>query len=105
MQSNWIPFLIHGSSCRQRILAIERREIKALCQNEYTGCKIARSTGNAVGEIVAWLDGEAAFPYLAEDAVHTLEVIVAFHASHARQATWVELPLTGDDRLREVQSG
>lgn len=63
------------------------------------------SMHRAVAEIVAWLDGEAAFPYPAEYAVHTLEVIVAFHASHARQATWVELPLTGDDRLREVHSG
>ncbi len=59
----------------------------------------------AVAEIVAWLDGEAAFPYPAEEAVHTLEVIVACHASHARQAAWVELPLTGDERLREVHSG
>ncbi len=59
----------------------------------------------AVAEIVAWLDGAAAFPYAADEAVHTLETIAAFHASHERNAAWVELPLTGADRAREVRTG
>jgi hypothetical protein len=59
----------------------------------------------AMAEIVAWLDGTAEFSYRAEEAVHTLEAILAFHASHARNAAWVELPLTGDARRREVHSG
>jgi hypothetical protein len=37
--------------------------------------------------------------------VHTLEAILAFHASDARKGAWVELPLAGDDRDREVHSG
>ncbi len=59
----------------------------------------------AVAEIVAWLDGSAPFPYPTEEAVHTLEAIVGFHASHARNAGWTELPLSGADREREVLSG
>ncbi len=58
-----------------------------------------------VGEIVAWLDDGTPFGYDAEDAVHTLEAIVAFHASHARNAAWIDLPLTGADRDRVVNSG
>lgn len=65
----------------------------------------ATSMDRAVAEVVPWLDGEKQFSYAAEDAVHTLEVIVAIHASHARNGVWVELPLTGDDRNREVQCG
>ncbi len=65
----------------------------------------ATSMDRAAAEIVAWLDGAAAFPYAGEEAVHALETIIAFHASHARNAAWVALPLTGDDRLREVHSG
>ena len=63
------------------------------------------SMARAVGEIVDWLDGEAAFPYAASEAVRTLEAIVGFHVSHARSAAWVELPLMGQDREREVLSG
>ncbi len=62
------------------------------------------SMDRAVGDIVDWLDG-APFPYDAEEAVHTLEAIVAFHASHARQAAWTELPLQGGDRELVVNSG
>ena len=61
-------------------------------------------TYRAVAEIVAWLDGSS-FPYSAQEAVHTLEVILAFHASHARNSAWSELPLTGNDRAREMHSG
>jgi predicted dehydrogenase len=65
----------------------------------------ATSMDRAVAEIVAWLDGAAPFCYAAEEAVHTLEAIVAFHVSHERKAGWVELPLEGVEREREVQSG
>lgn len=59
----------------------------------------------AVSEIVAWLDAGTAFPYDPEEAVHTLEAIVAFHVSHAQNAAWVDLPLSGSDREVVVQSG
>ena len=58
-----------------------------------------------VSEIVASLKDGIAFAYPAEEAVHTLEAIVAFHASHARNGAWVELPLTGKDRERVVHTG
>jgi UDP-N-acetylglucosamine 3-dehydrogenase len=63
------------------------------------------SMDRAVAEIVAWLDGESPFSYPAQEAVHTLETILACHASHARNAAWTELPLVGEDRDREVRSG
>ncbi len=63
------------------------------------------SMARAVGEIVDWLDGESAFPYAASGAARTLEAIVGFHVSHAGNAAWVDLPLTGQDRDREVLSG
>jgi predicted dehydrogenase len=59
----------------------------------------------AVAEIVAWLDGEGTFSYAAQEAVHALEIILGFHASHDQQAAWLALPLSGEDRLRVVQSG
>jgi hypothetical protein len=65
----------------------------------------ATSMDRAVAEIVAWLDGGTTFPYPTEEAVHTLEAIVAFYASDARRAAWVDLPLTGADRDRELRSG
>ena len=63
----------------------------------------ATSMDRAVAEIVAWLDGGGPFFYPAEGALRALEVIVVFHASHARGAAWTELPLTGADREREVR--
>ena len=63
------------------------------------------SMDRAVDQIVRFLDGEARFPHAAADSVKTLETIAAFHASHARSAAWVELPLTGADRQIEVNSG
>ena len=68
-------------------------------RSEATGMDVA------VAEITAWLDDRTPFPYPAEGALHTFEAIVAFHVSHARSAAWTELPLTGPDREREVQSG
>jgi predicted dehydrogenase len=65
----------------------------------------ATSMGRAAAEIVDWLDGGSAFSYDASDAVHVLEAILALHASDARSAAWTELPLSGPDRDREVQSG
>lgn len=65
----------------------------------------ATGMDRAVAEIVAWLDGASAFAYSAAEAVHTLETIIGFHASHASNGAWVELPLTSGDRLREVNSG
>ena len=59
----------------------------------------------AAAEIVDWLDGETSFPYDVGEAVRTLEVIVGFHASHARGGAWVRLPLEGEDREIAVNSG
>ncbi len=63
------------------------------------------SMDQAVREIVDWLDNGTPVCCSADESLRTLEVIVACHASHARQAAWVELPLTGADRDREVRSG
>ena len=59
----------------------------------------------ATSEIVAWLDDCVPFPYAPEEAVHTLEAIVAFHVSHSKNAVWIDLPLSGVDREIEVRSG
>ena len=59
----------------------------------------------ATSEIVEWLDNSAPFPYDPEEAVHTLEAIVAFHVSHNKNAAWIDLPLSGVDREIEVRSG
>lgn len=63
------------------------------------------SMDRAVCDIVETLDGSAPFPYEATEAVRTLEAILAFHASHSRAATWVPLPLRGDDRDIILHSG
>ena len=65
----------------------------------------ASGMDRAVSEIVEWLDGGIEFPYPASEAVDTLEAIVGFHASHARNAAWTELPLLSSDRECEVRSG
>ena len=59
----------------------------------------------AVAEIVNCLDGSKTPALPTDDALRTLEAIVAFHVSHDRQAAWVDLPLSGEDRKREVRSG
>lgn len=59
----------------------------------------------AVSEIVAYLDDRVPFSYNPEEAVHTLETIVAFHASHKQNAAYVDLPLSGSDREIVVLSG
>ncbi len=63
------------------------------------------SMDQAVREIVGWLDNGTPVCCAADESLRTLEVIVACHASHARQAAWIELPLINADRDREVQSG
>ena len=60
------------------------------------------SMDRAVAAIVAWLDGEAPFPYPAAAAATVLEAIVGLHVSDARGGGWVDLPLRGADREREV---
>lgn len=59
----------------------------------------------AVEEIVQALATGESFPWSPGEAARTLEAIVGFHASHHRNAAWTALPLTGDDRSIEVQSG
>ena len=63
------------------------------------------SMHRAVDEIVSWLDHGSSFPAPGDDAVHTLEAIIGFHVSHGRNAAWVDLPLSGADRMLEVRSG
>ena len=63
------------------------------------------SMDRGVDEIVGWLEKGGTFSYPAAESLHVFEIIVAFHASHARKAAWVELPLTGPDRDLVVHSG
>ncbi len=63
------------------------------------------SMDQAVREIVGWLDNGDFVCGTAVEALRTLEVIVACHASYARNSAWIDLPLVGADRDREVQSG
>jgi predicted dehydrogenase len=63
------------------------------------------SMDRAMAEIVAWLDGEALFPEAPRDSLHTLETIIACHASHRRNSEWTLLPLFGADRDIELHSG
>ena len=60
------------------------------------------SMDRAVNGIIEWLDKDTPFPYPASEAASVLEAIVAFHISNDRDAAWVELPLEGTDREREV---
>ncbi len=65
----------------------------------------ASSMDRAVSEIITSLDGGGAFSCPADESVRTLETIIAFHASHAKNAAWVALPLQGSDREIEIHSG
>jgi predicted dehydrogenase len=62
------------------------------------------SMDRAVAQIVAWLESAANFSYSADEAVRSLEVILAFHAPHARNAAWIRLPLRGAERTLEVRA-
>jgi len=59
----------------------------------------------AVREIVAWLENGTPLEAGPEEAVHILESIVAFHASHRKNSGWIELPLLGTDREIAVNAG
>ncbi len=63
------------------------------------------SMDRALAEIVDWLDHGGEFSVPAIEAVRTFEVLVACHASHARNGAWVSLPLQGEDRLHRIVSG
>jgi len=65
----------------------------------------ATSMDHAVKEIVQWLGEGGDFPDPADNSLHTLEVIVACHASHKADTAWKTIPLDGEDRLLEVRSG
>lgn len=59
----------------------------------------------AVNEIAAWLDGEGDWDYPPSECVAILGGVTAFHLSHTRNAAWVKLPLSEDERRYEVRSG
>lgn len=59
----------------------------------------------AVADIVKSLDEGGPQTIPVDDAMRTFEAIVALHVSHDHGAAWAELPLTGQDRQREVRSG
>lgn len=63
------------------------------------------SMDRAMQEIVAWLDGAVPFSDTPDDSLHTLETIIACHASHQRNSAWTSLPLAGGDLDIEVRSG
>lgn len=60
------------------------------------------SMDRAVAALVDAIDGNAKFPYSAVESVNVLETIVGFHLSHDHNGAWVQLPLKGADRQREV---
>jgi hypothetical protein len=59
----------------------------------------------ALAEIVLALDGSQSFPDDPRHSVHTLETILACHASHQQNSAWVDIPLTGPARELQVHSG
>jgi predicted dehydrogenase len=59
----------------------------------------------AIAEVVAALDGDGAVVSTGEDALADLEIILACHASHARNGGWIELPLAGADRRLRLNCG
>jgi hypothetical protein len=65
----------------------------------------ATSMDRAVNEIVSNMDAGHAQHDTAEGARRTLEAILGFHASHARNGAWIQLPLQDSDRERVVRSG
>jgi len=68
--------------------------------------QIATSADHAVRQIVGWLEGNKdGCTHRAQESVDVLEVIAAFHVSHARNGAWVALPLEGKDRETPVRSG
>ena len=98
-----------GTAC------VNGREVTAAIGNktelwpDETGNRSSMDT--AVDEIVDWLDNRAAgapvsaFSYDPSEAVRTLEIITAFHVSHARSSAWADLPLKNMDRDLVIRSG
>ena len=75
-------------------------------REEWPGLRTeATSMDRAVAEIGNYLDGSNDFSYQAEDAVHVLEAIAAFHASDKCLGVWTKLPLSGENRKIKVNSG
>jgi predicted dehydrogenase len=62
------------------------------------------SMDRALTEILGWLDDQTPLPYSADEALHGFETMVGFHASHARNAAWVALPLQGADRDIDIKT-
>ena len=65
----------------------------------------ATSMDNAMSEIVAALDAGETCLYDPAIPSRVFEAIVGFHVSHERNAAWVDLPITGADREREILIG
>jgi predicted dehydrogenase len=63
------------------------------------------SMDQAMAEIVSHLDGEKPFPDAPGESLHTLEIILACHASSQENALWVRLPLIGPQRALELNCG
>ena len=63
------------------------------------------SMDNAMSEIVAALDAGSPEIYDPTNAARVFEAIIGFHVSHERNAAWVELPIDGVDREREIRIG
>jgi predicted dehydrogenase len=95
----------HGTEgyavCRGREITIVRGDDSETWPNQYPESGMDR----AVGEAVEWLDSDDGFPYDAQEAVRTLEAILAFHLSHERDGLRVNVPLSGEDRHRILHSG
>lgn len=98
---------IHGT--RGRVCISNTSTIQNWGQEPQVLPKILPEEGTSmdrtVRECIEWLDHGTPLSCAAESSRHTLEVIIACHASHARQGVWTDLPLTGADREIEVQSG
>lgn len=59
----------------------------------------------ACNEIVEWLDTNGEFRYSPASARLTHDLITGIRASDEKNAAWVDLPLTGSDLERRVESG
>jgi predicted dehydrogenase len=67
--------------------------------------RASSSMDRAMVEIVNHLDEARPFPDAAEESLHTLEIILACHASNRENAAWVTLPLMAPQRSLELNSG
>ena len=103
----WI--ILYGSEGRAVLSGLDDVEIEYLDgRKEHLPTSKKEGTTSmdrALDSIVAWMDDGTPFPCPPGESVRTLEVILAFHASDARNGAWVELPLDGEDRERILRSG